>query len=199
MSRLSSAAPQRRALSFLTLAIFLSLLSADLPAEAQPAPVPPNLPLTQPPFVQVKDRITSFIDEDQRVTLRGNVHPLALAEYDAGAVAPDFPMEHMLLMLLPDATQQEVLNELVDGQYSPESPYYHQWLTPEQYGERFGVSDSDAAQIVAWLRSHDMQVEELTAGHRSIIFSGTAAQVSRPRSTLRFIYIRLAKKFTTPT
>jgi pseudomonalisin len=188
MSRLSSAAPQRRALSFLTLAIFLSLLSADLPAEAQPAPVPPNLPLTQPPFVQVKDRITSFIDEDQRVTLRGNVHPLALAEYDAGAVASDFPMEHMLLMLLPDAMQQEVLNELVDGQYSPESPYYHQWLTPEQYGERFGVSDSDAAQIVAWLRSHDMQVEELTAGHRSIIFSGTAAQVQAAFHTPIHIY-----------
>jgi pseudomonalisin len=188
MSRLSSAAPQRRALSFLTLAIFLSLLSADLPAEAQPAPVPPNLPLTQPPFVQVKDRITSFIDEDQRVTLRGNVHPLALAEYDAGAVASDFPMEHMLLMLLPDAMQQEVLNELVDGQYSPESPYYHQWLTPEQYGERFGVSDSDAAQIVAWLQSHGMQVEELTAGHRSIIFSGTAAQVQAAFHTPIHIY-----------
>jgi subtilase family serine protease len=125
----------------------------------------------------VRDRITSFIDDEQRVTLRGNVHPLALAEYDDGAVAPDFPMGHMLLMLLPDQAQQDVLNELVDAQSNPESPYYHQWLTPEQYGERFGVSDSDAAQIVAWLQGHGMQVEELTAGHRSIIFSGTAARV----------------------
>ncbi len=182
MSRLSSASPQRRVFSFLTLAIFFSLLSLDLPAavlakKAQPAADPTNLPLTQPPFVQVRDRITSFIDDDQRVTLHGNVHPLAQAQYDAGAVAPDFPMEHMLLTLLPDSTQQDILNQLVDAQHNPESPYYHQWLTPEQYGERFGVSDSDAAQVVAWLQGHGMEVEELTAGHRSIIFSGTAAQV----------------------
>src|SRR5271156_492204 len=177
MSRWSSASPQRRAFSFLALTIFMSLLSFDPLASAQPAPDPTNPPLTQPPFVQVRDRIISFIDDDQRVTLRGNVHPLAQAQYDAGAVAPDFPMEHMLLTLLPDSTQQDALNQLVDAQNNPESPYYHQWLTPEQYGERFGVSDSDAAQVVAWLQGHGMEVEELTVGHRSIIFSGTAAQV----------------------
>ncbi|MGA9976728.1 MAG: S53 family peptidase, partial [Candidatus Sulfotelmatobacter sp.] len=82
-----------------------------------------------------------------------------------------------LLTLLPDSTQQDVLNQLVDAQHNPESPYYHQWLTPEQYGERFGVSDADTAQIVSWLQEHGMQVEEVTAGRRSIIFSGTAAQV----------------------
>ncbi len=109
--------------------------------------------------------------------MRGNVHPVALAQYDAGAVAPDFPMEHMLLTLLPDATQQDALNQLVDAQNNLESPYYHQWLTPEQYGERFGVSDGDTAQIAGWLQGHGMEVEEVTAGRRSIIFSGTAAQV----------------------
>jgi subtilase family serine protease len=138
--------------------------------------------------VQVKDRITSFIDDDQRVTLHGNVHPMAQAQYDVGPVAPDFPMEHMLLMLLPDSTQQDILNQLVDAQHNPESPYYHQWLTPEQYGERFGVSDSDAAQVVAWLQGHGMEVEELTVGHRSIIFSGTAAQVQATFHTAIHIY-----------
>jgi subtilase family serine protease len=127
--------------------------------------------------MQPRDRITSFIDDDQRVTLRGNVHPLAAARYDAGVVAPDFPMQHMLLTLLPDAAQQEALNQLVDAQHNPESAYYHQWLTPEQYGERFGVSEADTAQVVAWLQGHGMEVEEVTAGHRSVIFSGSAAQV----------------------
>jgi len=136
----------------------------------------------QPPFVQefvpVRDRITRFIDEDQRVTLRGNRHPLAVARHDAGVVTPDYAMEHMLLTLLPDAAQQDALNQLLDAQHNPESAYYHQWLTPEQYGERFGVSEADAAQVVGWLRSHGMEVEEVTAGRRSIIFSGTAAQVA---------------------
>jgi subtilase family serine protease len=165
-------APQHCAISFLTLTIFLSLLSLDLPAQAQPPADPPN-----PLFMQPRERITSFIDDDQRVTLRGNHHPLAAAQYDAGAVAPDFPMEHMLLTLLPDAAQQDALNHLLDAQHNPESPYYHQWLTPEQYGERFGVSEGDAAQVVNWLQAHGLRVEEVTAGRRSIVFSGTAAQV----------------------
>ena len=177
MSHALPAPLQRRAISFLTLIIFLSFLSLDLPAQAQPAADPPSPLFMQPPFVEVRDRITSFIDDDQRVTLRGNVHPLAAARYDGGAVAPDFPMEHMLLTLLPDAAQQEALNQLLEAQHNPESAYSHQWLTPEQYGELFGVSESDTAQVVAWLQGHGMEVEEVTAGRRSIVFSGAAAQV----------------------
>ena len=86
-------------------------------------------------------------------------------------------MEHMLLTLLPDAAQQDALNQLLDAQHNPESPYYHQWLTPEQYGERFGISDADTAQVVGWLQDHGMEVEEVTAGRRSIVFSGAASQV----------------------
>jgi subtilase family serine protease len=177
MYRSFAAFLQRPAFLSLTSTILLPFLLLDLPARAQPPVDPPNPPQDQLPFVQVNDRITSFIDDDQRVTLRGNVHPLALTQYDAGAVAPDFPLEHMLLTLLPDAAQQDALNQFVDAQYNRESPYYHQWLTPEQYGERFGASESDAAQIVNWLQGHGMAVEEVTAGRRSIIFSGTAAQV----------------------
>jgi pseudomonalisin len=175
-------APQARrtsllSLSFLTLTIFLSFLSLELTAQAEPPAGPPSPLFMLPPAVPARDRITSFIDDDQRVTLRGNVHPLATAQHDAGAVAPNFPMQHMLLTLLPDADQQDALNQLLDAQHNPDSPYYHQWLTPEQYGERFGVSDADTAQIVAWLEGQGMQVEEVTAGRRAIVFSGSAAQV----------------------
>jgi pseudomonalisin len=158
---------RRRSFSVLVLTILLTLLSQGTSARAQPAEM----------FTQPQDRITTFIDEDQRVTLRGNRHPLATAQHDAGAVSPGYRMERMLLTLLPDASQQEALGQLLDAQHNPESPSYHQWLTPEQYGERFGVSETDAAQVVGWLQSHGMEVEEVTAGRRSIVFSGTAAQV----------------------
>jgi pseudomonalisin len=179
MFRPSAALRQRRVLSFLSLTILLSSLFVfmDLPARAQPAGDPLSPLFVQPPFVQPQDRITSFIDDEQRVTLHGNRHPLALAQYDAGLVAPDYRLEHMLLALLPDPAQQETLDQFVDDQRNPESPYYRQWLTPEQFAERFGVSETDTAQIVGWLQGHGMEVEEVTAGRRSIVFSGTAAQV----------------------
>jgi pseudomonalisin len=177
MSHALPASAPRRAISLVTLMIFLWFLSLDMPAQAQAAGDPPNPLFMQPPFVEVRDRITSFIDEDQRVTLRGNVHPQATVRYDAGEVPPGFPMEHMLLTLLPDVAQQDALNQLLEAQHDPESAYYHQWLTPEQYGELFGISESDTAQVVAWLQGHGMEVEEVTAGRRSIVFSGAVEQV----------------------
>jgi subtilase family serine protease len=190
MSRPFPAPQQRRmsslSLSFLALTIFLSFFSLELTAQAPPEPPSPLFML--PPSPAVRDRITSYIDDERRVTLRGNVHPLATPQHDAGAVAPGFPMEHMLLTLLPDAAQADALNQLLDAQHDPDSPYYHQWLTPEQYGERFGVSDADAAQVVGWLKDHGLEVEEVTAGHRSIIFSGAASQVESAFNTQIHVY-----------
>src|SRR6202020_1889174 len=119
-----------------------------------------------------RDRVTSFVDDEQRVTLRGNTHPLASKRFDFGAVTADFPMEHMLLTLLPESAQEETLKQLLEEQQDITSPYYHQWLTPEQYGERFGISQSDTEQVVAWLQSHGLKVEEVAASRRSIDFSG---------------------------
>ena len=62
-------------------------------------------------------------------------------------------MERMLLTLLPDATQQDALNQLLEAQHDPDSPYYHQWLTPEQYGERFGISEATRPRLWACFRN----------------------------------------------
>jgi subtilase family serine protease len=172
MSRAPRVLTRQRLMSLLRFAILLSVFCFELSAGALPPADPPD-----PLYIQPTDRITSFIDDEQTVALRGNRHPMAISRYDAGEVAPEFPMEHMLLILLPDSSQQEALNQLVDAQHNSESPYYHQWLTPRQYGERFGVSNADVSQIVGWLQGHGLDVEEVTAGHSSIIFSGTAAQV----------------------
>jgi subtilase family serine protease len=165
----------RRGFSSLFLRFYLILFCLGSSAIAQ---VPSEPPLfTQPPFAEAKDRITSFIDDEQRMTLPGNRHPSANAQYDNGAVPPDFRMDQMLITLLPDAAQENALIQLIDDQHDPESPYYHQWLTPQQYGELFGVSESDARLVMGWLQAHGMEVEELTAGRRSVVFSGTAGQV----------------------
>ena len=169
--------PLRRALSTLLFSLF-PLASQVLPANAQS-----GAQLAQP-----SDRIGSFIDEEQRVTLRGNRHPLAISQYDAGAVKPEYRMERMLLTLRPDAAQQEALTELIDGQHNPESPYYHQWLTPEQFGASFGASEADIKQITGWLQGHGFEVEEPVAGSLSIVFSGTAAQVESAFHTPIHIY-----------
>src|SRR5579872_3314943 len=155
---------------FLTVLLTISVQSRS--SEAQVPSTANNPLLTQP-----RDRITKYVDDERRVTLAGNRHPLATSQNDAGAVGPDYRMDRMVLTLLPDATQESALAQLLDEQQNPESPYYHRWLTPQQYAENFGVSETDVAQVTEWLEMHGMDVEEISGGRRAIVFSGTAAQV----------------------
>ncbi len=46
-------------------------------------------------------RISARIDESSRVTLRGNTHPLALAQNDQGKVDPAFKLDRITMMFLP--------------------------------------------------------------------------------------------------
>jgi len=124
-----------------------------------------------------QNRIQQYVDDNRRVVLAGHRHPLARQEYEVGAAAADFPMQRMVLTLKPTSVQQSALEQLLAAQRDPQSPAYHQWLTPADYGQRFGVSAADLAQIVNWLQWHGMTVEEVSAGRSAIVFSGSAAQV----------------------
>jgi pseudomonalisin len=124
------------------------------------------------------NRIVRPIDEAQVVTLLGNVHPLARAEFDQGVVRAETRLERMVLELEPSAEQQAELDALVEAQHDAGSPLFHQWLTPAEYGARFGVSAQDLARITGWLKGHGFTVDEIVASNRLIVFSGTAGEVA---------------------
>jgi pseudomonalisin len=130
--------------------------------------------IAQPPA----NRITGSIDEAQLVTLIGNLYPLARAEFDQGAVPPETRLQQMILQLEPAVAQQTELDALVEAQHNAASPLFHRWLTPSEYGARFGVSVQDLARICAWLRAHGFTVDEVPTNNRLIVFSGTAGEVA---------------------
>ena len=125
----------------------------------------------------VASRITQAIDENNLVTLKGNTHPLARAQYDQGAAPDSLPAERILLLLQRSPAQEAALRQLLDEQKSSSSPNFHQWLTPAQFGQQFGPSDSDIATITAWLQSRGFSVNRVSAGRTVIEFSGNAGQV----------------------
>jgi hypothetical protein len=125
----------------------------------------------------VPARITRAVDETSRVGLTGNVHPLARAEFDQGRAPADLPMQRMLLVLKRSAEQQTTLGQLMADQYNVASPSFHQWLTPEQFGQEFGPADADVQAVTSWLQTHGFQVAKVSKGKIAIEFSGTAGQV----------------------
>ena len=123
------------------------------------------------------------INDSDRVTLHGNVHPLARAEFDRGSAPASLPMNNMILQLgiRPDAQAQ--LNQLLAEQQDPKSPNFHQWLTPMEFGLRFGPTDQDIADATNWLRSFGFKIEQVAASRTSINFSGNVEKVERAFQT----------------
>jgi len=117
------------------------------------------------------------------VQLAKSLHPKAQPQDDQGPVDPQARLGYITLLTSPSASQQRALNKLLADQQNPASPKYHQWLTPEQYADRFGLSQNDLDKITTWLSSQGFQILSDGGGRNLVIFSGTAAQVQRAFGT----------------
>jgi hypothetical protein len=129
------------------------------------------------------------IDESSLVALRGNRHAMATAANDHGEVAASLPMERMLLVLARSDAAESALQDLLVRQQDKTSPDFHAWLTPAQFGERFGASRADVQKLTEWLESHGFRVNRAGQGGMSIEFSGTAGQVKEAFHTAIHTYL----------
>lgn len=131
----------------------------------------------------VRARVLQPVDARTRITLRGNVSPFAQPEFDQGAAPDGLPMDRMLLVLQRSTGQEAALRQLLDDQQVSSSPQFHQWLTPEQFGQQFGPADADIQAVTDWLTSQGFQVTQVSAGRTVIEFSGTAGLVRQALGT----------------
>jgi len=129
------------------------------------------------------DRITGPVDLSRTAVVRGSVHPLAKAQFDRGAVDASFPMSHMMLLVRPSAAQRADLEQLLKDQQNPSSAQFHRWLSPEEFGNRFGLSANDHSRVIAWLHAAGFTVDDSGRARNWILFSGTAGQVERALHT----------------
>jgi hypothetical protein len=123
--------------------------------------------------------VTQLVDDAVRVTLPHNVQPFARPQFDHGEAPADLSLGRMLMVLKRSPEQEAALERLLEHQQDIDSPSYHQWLTPQQFGERFGPASADIEKVTQWLASSGFQVTRTSASHLFIEFSGNASQVMR--------------------
>lgn len=122
-------------------------------------------------------RIMGRIAGSPAVWLEGNRRPIFQPENDLGPAPDSLKLENITLTFKPTADQQAGLATLLEEQQDRSSPLYHQWLTPEQFADNFGLSPADVAQVEAWLASQGFTVTRTARSRLWISFSGTAAQI----------------------
>jgi hypothetical protein len=123
-------------------------------------------------------RIVNPIDDNQLVSLKGNVNPQAIAKNDRGPVSDSLPMGGLTLVLSRAPEQQAAFDAYVQSEYDSGSPNFHHWLTPAQIGQLYGPAQSDIAAISVWLASKGFTVTNVGLDGMTISFRGTAGQVT---------------------
>lgn len=124
-----------------------------------------------------------FIDDNDTVVLHGNTHPVARSKGQAGLAAANLPMENMIMSLRVPADKETALEQFLNEQKDPSSPNYHRWLTPEEFGAKFGPSIEDVAAVTDWLTSHGFTVNDVSKSRTSVNFSGDVSKVEQTFKT----------------
>jgi trimeric autotransporter adhesin len=145
---------------------------------------------TQPEFMSgVPARITQVLRDSPLQTLRGNTHPLALPQYDIGRAPGSMAANRMILVLQRSAQQEASLRTWLDSVQNVSSSNFRRWMTPEEFGARFGVSDADLATVESWLQSQGFSINKVAKSRMAIEFSGTTAQVEAAFHTSIHSYV----------
>lgn len=137
----------------------------------------------------VQNRIVQAVDSGQMTILQGNIHPMARLQFDQGRVSPDMPIHGVSLVFKLSASQHAALEQLLAEQQTPGSPNYHQWLTPEQYAARFGMSQDDLDKVTNWMESQGFTGMRVSRGRNEISFDGSAGQIETAFRTQMHHYL----------
>jgi kumamolisin len=99
-----------------------------------------------------------------------------VAYRDMGVASSNTPMDVAIVL---NYRRPEQLDQLIELQSDPASPYYQHWLTPQQFAASFGPTESDYARIVASLRRAGFTVTGTFSNRTVLDARASSALVSR--------------------
>jgi hypothetical protein len=108
--------------------------------------------------------------------LSGTVSRLVFMSRSLGALAPNRQIRLALPLRLPHAA---ALDRFVAAAYTIGSPFYHRFLTPAEFGRRFGAPAAEVRQTVEALRRLGLHVATAAPNRLYISATGTVAQAER--------------------
>ena len=97
-----------------------------------------------------------------RVTLSGNVSPILAQSVILGPAPVDTPIEIVMALKLHDAAG---LDQFLADVQDPASPVFHQFLTQEQFNQRFAPTATEEAAVEAFLVANGFTLTQTFSNH----------------------------------
>jgi uncharacterized repeat protein (TIGR03803 family) len=121
----------------------------------------------------------------QRQALKGHV-PLAVGHLQSlGRLAGT---NHLNLVIGLPLRNRESLTGLLGQIYDPASPYYHQYLTPADFADRFGPTPQDYEAVMAFAKANGLRVTGTHANRTLVNVSGAAGDIERTFQVKLYTY-----------
>ncbi|HVV77715.1 MAG TPA: protease pro-enzyme activation domain-containing protein [Mycobacteriales bacterium] len=102
-------------------------------------------------------------------TLLDTVPALVHTSTDLGALSPRRTLHVLLPLALPD---QAALSRYVDSVYQPHSASFHRFLSPQDFGERFGAPAQEIGTVTRVLQRLGLHVTAPAANHLYVEANG---------------------------
>ncbi|MBA3824976.1 MAG: peptidase S53 [Ktedonobacterales bacterium] len=113
----------------------------------------------------------------QRVTISGHKVPGLNGASQAASGASALGTLNLSIGL--SLRNQDQLKNLILAQNTRGSGLYHQYLTPQQFTQRFGPTDATVSAVRSFLQSQGITVDSVASNHLLIDVHGSATQVEK--------------------
>lgn len=115
-------------------------------------------------------------DLNTNIILAQKVRPeVSLAAF----VAPMPQTTQMDLTLALNLADSTKLDEFIVSLHDEKSPNYHNWITPSEFGERFGRSKNEYQAMVDWLKAEGFTIKRTWPNRLAIDFSASVEQIEK--------------------
>src|SRR6266516_1645293 len=121
-------------------------------------------------------RIVARADLNSRSILSGQAVLLIQQSHLMQATDPNQQMNLSIGLQLRNSPD---LDSLLSAIYDPQSPQYHQYLTPDQFNQLFAPTADQVQQVVSFLQSQGLTITNVAPNNLLIDATGSVAQVQQ--------------------
>jgi subtilase family serine protease len=128
------------------------------------------------------NRVSDHAESSSTVPLAKTVPGWAIPARDAGALPDNTPISVQVVVARAPQVQT-AFEQLLDAQQNPNSPRYHQWLTPERIGAEYGPTQHDLDALTGWLTAQGLTVTEVSPSRVLVRATASAGVVAKAFQT----------------